>query len=88
MAGEPGPQDVPIFARLGEGRGLFNNSIRPGEYINVSIAPATRDDIGKEITFHLGHPDGPNVQAEETHIFNASVEPVFVNLDLSFPSLP
>jgi hypothetical protein len=86
--GEPGPQDVPVFARLGSGRGPYNNTVRPGVYTNVSVAPTTADDIGKEITFHLGLPDGPNVQADQTYVFNVTSQPMFISLDLNFPSLP
>lgn len=86
--GEPGPQDVPVFARLGNGRGPFNNTVRPGVYTNVSIAPGSADDVGKEITFFLGHPDGPNVQADQTYTFNSTSQPVFVTLNLNFPKLP
>lgn len=86
--GEPGPQGIPMFARLGDARGPFNNSIRPGEYINVSVAPTNMDDIGGEITFFLGHPDEDPVKAEETFIFDPTVEPRFVSLNLSFPRLP
>lgn len=88
VAGEPGPQGVPMFARLGDDRGLFNDSIRPGEYINVSVAPENADAIGKEITFHLGNPDGPTVQADETWIYSASAQPQLLELDLTFPRLP
>ncbi|MDA0232920.1 MAG: hypothetical protein O3B04_08505 [Chloroflexi bacterium] len=88
VAGEPGPQGVPIFARLGDGRGPFNNAIRPGEYTNVSISANSASDAGKEITFYLGHPDGPTVRAEETYVFNVSAQPQFFELDLSFPRLP
>lgn len=88
VAGEPGPQGIPMFARLGDGRGPFNNTVRPGEYTNVSVAPPTPGDIGEEITFHLGHPDESNVQAEETFVFDATAQPRFVELDLSFPRLP
>ncbi len=88
VAGEPGPQGVPMFAKLGDGRGLFNNSIRPGEYINVSVAPETEADVGGEITFFLGHPDGPTVQAEETYTYDRITEPQIIELDLTFPRLP
>ena len=86
--GEPGPQDVPVFARLGSGRGPYNNTVRPGVYTNVSVSHSSPDDIGKEITFHLGLPDGPTVQADQTYVFNVTSEPVFISLDLNFPSLP
>ena len=86
--GEPGPADVPMFARIGEARGPFNDSVRVGEYINVSITPIDEADYGKEITFHLGHPDGPTVQAEETYVFIESNQPLFLQLDLTFPRMP
>ncbi len=88
VAGEPGPQGVPMFARLADGRGLFNETIRPGEYINVSVAPTVEDAIGQEITFHLGHPDGPTVQADETYTYDRVSQPQLIELDLNFPSLP
>lgn len=91
IAGEPGPQGVPLFARLGNCatcRGPFNNSIREGEYTNVSISPQKVEDIGKEITFHLGHPDGPTVQAEETYVFTVPSQPQLLELDLTFPRMP
>jgi hypothetical protein len=86
--GEPGPQGVPVFARLGSGRGPYNNTVRPGVYTNVSVAPTSPEDIGKEITFFLGLPDGPNVQADQTYVFNVTSQPMFISLDLNFPSLP
>ncbi len=88
VAGEPGPEGIPMFARLGDGRGPFNNTIRAGEYINISIAPVSADAIGGEITFFLGHPDGDSVQAEETYVYNRIAQPQFIDLDLSFPRLP
>lgn len=88
VAGEPGPQGIPMFARLGGERGAFNNTVRAGEYTNVSISAHSSSDAGKEITFHLGHPDGPNVQAAETFVFNIISQPQFENLDLNFPRLP
>jgi hypothetical protein len=86
--GQPGPQGVPMFARLGEGRGPFNNSIREGEYNNVSIAAQSPSDLGGTITFYLGLPDGPNVQANETYLFNITSQPQLITLDLNFPRLP
>ena len=86
--GEPGPQGVPVFARLGNGRGPYNNTARTGVYTNVSVSPSSPEDIGKEITFHLGLPDGPNVQADQTYTFNVTAQPVFITLDLNFPKLP
>lgn len=88
VAGEPGPQGVPMFARLGDGRGLFNDTVRPGEYTNVSVAPETAEAVGSEITFHLGLPDGSNVQAEETYVYAASTAPQLIEFDLTFPRLP
>jgi hypothetical protein len=86
--GELGPQGLPVFARLGDGRGPFNNTVRPGEYTNVSVAGQSTADNGKVITFHLGLPDGPTVQAAETYIFNVTSQPQFITLDLNFPRLP
>ena len=77
-----------MFARLGDARGPFNNSIRPGEYINVAITPTDANDIGSEITFYLGHPDENPVRAAETHTFETTTQPQFVSLNLSFPRLP
>ncbi len=88
VAGEPGPQGIRMFARLGDGRGPFNDAIRPGEYLNVSVTPIDASDFGGEITFHLGNPDGPTVQAEETFTYAASTQPQLLELDLSFPRLP
>lgn len=88
VAGEPGPRGVPMFAKLGDGRGLFNDTVRPGEYTNVSVAPEKAEAVGGEITFHLGPPDGPNVQAEETYVYAATTAPKLIELDLTFPRLP
>ena len=88
VAGDPGPQGIPMFARLGGERGAFNNTVRLGEYTNVSISAKSGADAGKEITFHLGHPDGPTVQAKEIFVISVLPEPRFEKFDLSFPRLP
>ena len=86
--GEPGPQGVPMFATLGGCRGAFNESLRPGEYINVTISGQTDDDFGGEINFYLGHPDGPFVKADQTAVYERTTQPQFYELDLSFPESP
>lgn len=86
--GEPGPAEMPIFARLGDCRGPYNNTPREGQYTNISISPETTSDDGGEITFHLGAPDGNTVQAEQTYTFNTSAQPQLLTLDLDFPRLP
>ena len=77
-----------MFARLGNGRGPVNNAIRTGEFINVSITPPSPDDVGEEITFYIGDPDGRSVQAEETYVFLATSQPLIIQVDLTFPELP
>lgn len=88
VAGEPGPKDTRMFARLGDGRGPFNDAIRTGEYLNVSVTAGDATDLGKEITFYIGDPSGPTVQAEETYTYTLKTLPEFVELDLTFPRLP
>jgi hypothetical protein len=88
VAGEPGPKGVPLFARLGSGRGSYNEAIREGEYTNLLISPSFSEDVGKPITFHLGLPDGSNVMADQTVVFHAVGEAQFLTLDLTFPSMP
>ncbi len=86
--GEPGPQGVPMFATLGGCRGPFNESVRPGEYINVSIAAQSEDNFGGEIRFYLGHPDGPFVEADQKATYQRTSQPQFIELDLTFSELP
>ena len=85
--GEPGPAGIPMFACVGNQRGLFNDT-KAGEYTNVSIAAQVLEGSDNKITFHLGHPDGATVQATETSVFNVLSQPQFETLDLSFPKLP
>ena len=88
VAGQPGPQGVPMFARLGSTHGIVNDTIRVGEYTNIIIAPERSEDAGGMITFHLGDPDGDSVQADQTLRFNLLGEPQLATLNLSFPRLP
>jgi hypothetical protein len=89
VAGQPGPAGTPIFTMLnGAQSGSVNEAVREGEYTNVIAGANKPEDVGKTITFHIGDPEGENVQAEQTVEFHATGELQRVRLDLTFPELP
>ncbi len=97
FAGEPAPDGVEIFARMGDyqsnvAREGFEADQRPialtkdGGYVNLKVQPTGTNLVGKTITFFatFGHGE---VQAEETVSFKRG--PLFASgTNLSFPSLP
>ena len=87
VAGDPIPAGTPVFARMGSARSLVAETLE-GRYLNIIVGPATVEDMDSEITFHLGDPDGPSVQAKETFDFEPLPEIANFELDLSFPRLP
>lgn len=86
--GQPGPKGIPMFARLGNTHGIVNDTIRKGEFSNIIISPERIEDMGKIITFHLGEPDGKNVQADQLFPFEQTKTPQFLTINLTFPRLP
>ena len=86
--GQPGPKGIPMFARLGGTHGIVNDTIRKGEFSNIIIAPERLEDMGKVITFHLGEPDGKNIQADQLFPFQQTKTPQFLTINLTFPRLP
>jgi hypothetical protein len=87
VAGKPGPAGQKIYARIGGARSPVANTL-DGRYNNVIIGPAFAEDQNGDIAFYLGDPDGPSVKANETYKFNVISQPLNVDLDLNFASLP
>ncbi len=85
--GDPIPAGIPVFARLGSARSQVAETLE-GRYMNIIVGPSVLKDLEHEITFHLGDPDGPDVQAKETYEFESLAEIARFELDLSFPRLP
>ena len=89
VAGEPGPPGTKMYTMLnGQQSGSFNETEREGEYSNILASPNKPEDIGKTITFHIGDPDGRNVQAVQTMEFHVVGEMQRIQLDLTFPEFP
>ena len=89
VAGEPGPPGTQIYTMLnGQQAGSISETVSEGAYSNVLAGPNKLEDIGKTITFHIGDPDGANVQAEQTMVFNVTAGGELINLDLTFPEFP
>lgn len=87
--GQPGPAGSKIFTMInGKQSGAVAEAARAGSYTNVLAGVNSTEDIGEEVTIHLGDPDGDSVQAEETFIFNAVGSAQFLNLELTFPRMP
>ena len=89
VGGEPGPPGTKMYTMLnGKQAGSFNETVREGEYSNILASPNKPEDIGKTITFHIGDPDGRNVQAVQTMEFHIVGELQRIRLDLTFPEFP
>ena len=87
--GEPGPAGSSIFTMMnGRPTGDVANAPREGSYSNVLAGANTSADIGAEITFHLGDPNGDSVKAEEKYEFNPAGSAQFLTLELTFPRSP
>ena len=97
IAGEPAPDGVEIFARLGS---YQSNVPRPGfeanersivlteggRYESLKVQPPGSNNVGRTISFYATYGSG-DVQAEETISFRPG--PIFVsNYDLTFTELP
>ena len=87
VAGKPIPAGIPIFARMGSSRSQVAETLE-GRYLNIIVGPTTVEDLDRKITFHLGDPDGADVQAKETFDFESLSQITNFELDLSFPRLP
>ena len=97
FAGEPAPDGVEIFARVGSyqsnvARPEFEAHERPivltegGRYENLKVQPTGTNNIGRSITFFATYGNG-EVQAAET--LNFQPGPFFENNhDLTFAALP
>jgi hypothetical protein len=98
IAGEPAPDGVEIFARVGSSyqsnvaRPGFEAHERPivltegGRYENLKVQPTGTNNIGRSITFFATYGNG-EVQAAET--LNFQPGPFFENNhDLTFAALP
>ena len=97
MAGEPAPDGVEIFARVGAyqsnvARPGFEAHERPivlteeGRYKDLKVQPTGATNVGRTISFFATYGSG-EVQAEETVTFRPG--PIFEsNYDLTFGELP
>ena len=72
---------------MGSGRSQVAETLE-GRYLNIIVGPTTVEDLDSKITFHLGDPDGEDVQAKETFDFESLPQMTNNELDLSFPRLP
>ncbi len=97
IAGEPAPDGVEIFARVGAyqsnvARPGFEAGERPvvltkdGRYENLKVQPTGSGNVGRTISFFATYGNG-EVQAQETVTFRPG--PIFEsNYDLTFNELP
>ena len=89
VEGAPGPRGVPVFARLGDQISPINETDVDGEYGQIILAPAKDSEVGRDVVFYIGEPEGENVRANEKCRFEHPVgAPTNITFDISFDRLP